>query len=74
MLLRVSPGYVAAALAIADDERHAVMNGYRPLIRPKAKPETLAARLARATAAERAEAARVVGASAIWDEMLMPLL
>jgi hypothetical protein len=53
-ILKVCPAYVAAAIAIGDDiaARRDVLLGCRPLITPPAKPvtETLAARLARATA------------------------
>jgi len=76
LLLKVCPAYVQAALRADADKRYSVLSGYEPLIRtkPKAKPETLAARLARATPAERAAAAREVGVGAIWDSMIVPTL
>jgi hypothetical protein len=76
-LLRVCPAYVRAALKAAEaGERLMVLQGYKPLIpsKPKKKTETLAEHLVRATAAERAAAAKVVGADAIWDSMMMPAL
>jgi hypothetical protein len=38
------------------------------------RSETLAAHFARATRAERLEAAREIGVTAIWDDMIDPLL
>jgi hypothetical protein len=76
-LLKVSPTYVEAAIKATDDGcRLKVLRGYRPLVlsKPKKTPETLAARLARATPAERAAAAREVGVGAIWDSMIVPSL
>ena len=75
-LLKVSPAYVRAAIKADIYKRLSVLQGCEPLIKskPKAKPETLAARLTRATPAERAAAALEVGVGAIWDSMIVPLL
>jgi hypothetical protein len=75
-LLRVSPTSVIAALGVGDEERHAIMNGRRPL-RPqptKTESESLAEHLARATPAERLAAVREVGVGTIWDSMIVPSL
>jgi hypothetical protein len=75
-LLKVCPAYVQAALKADAYKRFSVVQGCEPLIpsKPKAKSESLAARLMRATPAERVAAAREVGVGVIWDEMLMPAL
>jgi hypothetical protein len=84
-LLKVSPTYIQAALKSDIYKRLSVVHGCEPLIQsePKAKPaspfagssrwsESLAEHLARSTAAERAAAAREVGADVVWDDMIMP--
>lgn len=79
ILLKVSRAYVAAAVAIADnvDLRAEVTAGRCPLMVaaiPGMPEETLATHFARSTLAERIEAAREIGVSVIWDQMLNPLL
>ena len=65
--------YVRAALDVTDEAgRNAILAGRRSLV--SADTESLAAHFRRATKKERIEAAREIGVSALWDEMLDPLL
>ena len=70
--------YVAAAIAIADDEtaRVAVLTGDISLLDAArvAAPETLAEHFSRTSPAEWLEAARVIGPSLVWDHMISPLI
>jgi hypothetical protein len=77
-LAHVCTPYVAAAIALADDAaaRAAVLAGDRTLVDAarRGAPECLAEHFARCTPAEWLECARTVGAAAIWDHMVVPLV
>jgi hypothetical protein len=76
-LVGVCVPYVAAAVAIADDPdaRAAVLAGKQTILDAAKKvDESLADRLRRSTPAELLEAAREIGPTVLWDQMLEPLL
>jgi hypothetical protein len=77
-LVDVCVPYVAAAIAIADNQaaRAAVLVGDCTLLdaAKAVAPESLAEHFARSTPDEWLECARVVGPSAIWDRMVAPLV
>ena len=73
----VSIAYVYAAIAIGDDQstRMAILRRRQPLLPNKSKPpESLAAHFRRSTKEERLEAAKAIGVSVVWDDMINPLL
>jgi hypothetical protein len=69
-IAKVCPAYVAAAIALGDDEdaRARVLLGCRPLIMPPAKPTP------EALAAQRRQTARQLGADLLWQTLVEPLL
>ena len=70
--------YVAAAVAIADDQsaRAAVLAGDCTILEAAkaVAPETLAEHFARSSPKKWREAARMVGPAAVWDHMIAPLV
>ena len=77
-LARVSVPYVAAGVAIADDQAaiEAVLAGDCAILdaAKASASETLAEHFARATPDEWLEVARTVGPSVVWDRMISPLV
>jgi hypothetical protein len=77
-LAGVCASYVAAAVAIVDDQaaREAVLAGDCTLLdaAKAVAPETLAEHFARSTPKEWREAARAIGPALVWDHMIAPLV
>ena len=77
-LVGVCVPYVAAAVAIADDEfgRAAVLTDELTLLdaTKATAAETLAEHFARTGPAEWTEAARAIGPALVWDHMIAPLV
>ena len=74
-MLTVSQAYVAAAKAVAHDERgrDAVLAGRVPLL-VASWSESLAERYLRASPAERVNLTQTAGVDAIWDDLIVPSL
>lgn len=77
-LVGVCVPYVAAGIAIADDQaaRAGVLAGDCAIMdaAKAVAPESLAEHFARATPTEWLECARMVGPAVIWDRMIAPLV
>jgi hypothetical protein len=79
VLIGVCVPYIRAAIEISDDPaaRRAVLAGDVSLFdarKATRDSETIAEHFARSTPADWLEAARAVGAAAVWDHMIAPLV